>query len=86
MSGPTSGRSCHDSWVTTQKTAALPSRRSQRLKSSLADYYFLCGGHQPENLTPEGEHALLLSWVLIGTAYPVLERMDRVDDPDTTRS
>jgi hypothetical protein len=47
-----------------------------------ADYYFLCGGHRPENLTPEGEHALLLSWALIGTAYPVLERMDRVDDPE----
>jgi hypothetical protein len=47
-----------------------------------ADYYFLCGGHRPENLTPEGEHALLLSWALIGTTYPVLERMDRVDDPE----
>ncbi len=24
----------------------------------------------------------MLSWALIGTAYPVLERMDRVDDPE----
>ncbi len=52
------------------------------LYAPYADYYFLCGGHRPENLTPEGEHALLLSWALIGTAYPVLERMDRVDDPE----
>jgi hypothetical protein len=49
-----------------------------------ADYYFLCGGHRPENLTAQGEHALLLSWALVGAAYPVLARMDRVDDPEHT--
>lgn len=49
--------------------------------SGYAAYYFTRGFTTSENLTPQGEHALLLSWALTGTAFPVTNRIDRIDDP-----
>lgn len=45
-----------------------------------ATYYVLQGGHNYANMTTDREVPVLLAWTLVGTAYPVLEKMTDNND------